>query len=132
MKLYIKKDTFGRGIILWLFSEGDGIGPYLPARDPFNLESIDSLAQQRLAEFLDVADDQNWDAYGIEAAQFARAISYCLDKIQRAIPPAFDEECVFVCPQPLAHALSIRETPIPVSEWLSIFPVLSESKSTRQ
>ena len=124
MKLHIQNYQQSLGI-LWI--SRDEIGPQFPSGDPFNLAQIDPLAQRRLLELLQIADEDGWDAYGHEVLEFARMVSICLERIQKKTPEAFDEESVFVCPEPLAKALAMPTTPINLCDWLSKFPTQATS-----
>lgn len=126
MKLHIQRDPLGRGITFWIYNALDGIGPYSPVIDRFNLDQIDDLASQRIREFLDVAEDNKWAAYGLEDRIFARAIGMCFQRIQDTMPDIFDEEAVFLCPEPLAVSLSVSTEPILIREWIEMFPPKKE------
>ena len=121
MKIYTQLDQFGRGIVFWIFDESDGIGPYLPSRDPFGLRNIDSKAEGQLRQLLEVAQKETWRARGWSAQELASRISEALVQVGQTLP-SFDEEPVFVCPEPLTVDLGLPNQPVAASQWISDFP----------
>jgi len=126
MKLHIQTDKNGQGNCLFIFHEADGIGPHSCSGHNFGIETIDASARQQIRELLDVAEQGNWEEKCMDVPELARAISSCFERILLTMPKAFDEEPVFVCPEPLATALSISTNPIALKDWLEKFP--SKSK----
>jgi len=123
MNTYVELDRFKRGDILWIAHDLTGKGAYIPAQDPYNLNAIDPALVARLRRLLEITNEENWTAYGTPAEGFAKAISQALTDLSKPFHAIFETSPSFRIPELLRIALGISNTVIPVTQWLTRYPV---------
>ena len=123
MNIHIELDPHGRGIVFWIADDQTGSGATVHARDPYNVNSIDFSAEERLRKLLQIATDDNWSAYGFKPTEFASAISQILTDLSSQFSQILKDTPSFRIPDPLRIALSETQAVLTVDEWINRYPI---------
>ncbi len=110
------------GAIFWAADDQTGTNAMLHAGDPYNLDSIDAEAEERLRRILDITSQENWSAYGIDAQTFASMLSKCFTDLLPSFDPIFRDGPSFKVPQPLREALELEDSVMTVASWIETYP----------
>jgi hypothetical protein len=122
MNIHIRLDPHGRGDIFWVASDQTGAGATVYGNDPYDLASIDQNGEQELRRLLNIARNNNWNAYAIPTEEFARNISAAFIALQPSFGRIFNDSPSFHIPEPLRNALNITQEVVTISEWLNRYP----------
>lgn len=117
MKIVIQYTNRG---LIWI--DDDSVGLHYPIIDHLGLQDLEN---EKNINFFRVAEENEWDSYGIGPKTLAKVLSHFVEKLEGRLKEKSIELSISP-PEALAKALGIEVNKYPAQKWLTLYPTKDE------